>query len=171
MSYKLNPAEYTECFSIPSSVVDKHIKLAGATQLKILLIALKNAPIGINPEDISQKLHTKGLYAYTVQIHTRNTNLKVKEYSKTLQNPLNTSLLIAREGMKLFMQNYNWDLPLRSVGLRVINLKSENIAFQQDFFGTDKDDEKQEKIENSILNLREKFGNNSIKRGRNCENQ
>lgn len=122
-------------------------------------------------EDISQKLHTKGLYAYTVQIHTRNTNLKVKEYSKTLQNPLNTSLLIAREGMKLFMQNYNWDLPLRSVGLRVINLKSENIAFQQDFFGNDKDDEKQEKIENSILNLREKFGNNSIKRGRNCENQ
>ena len=71
----------------------------------------------------------------------------------------------------MFMQNYNWDLPLRSVGIRVINLKSENIAFQQDFFGNDKDDERQEKIENSILNLREKFGNNSIKRGRNCENQ
>lgn len=56
MSYKINPAEYTECFSIPASVVDKHIKLAGATQLKILLIALKNAPIGINPETISEKL-------------------------------------------------------------------------------------------------------------------
>lgn len=116
-------------------------------------------------EEISEILHAKGLYAGTIQVHTRDTNLKTKEYSCTLTNPLNTSILLAREAMKIFEKNYNWALPLRSVGFRVTNLKSDNVAFQTDIFGEDNDDEKQEIIENSILNLRKKFGNNSLKRG------
>ena len=119
-------------------------------------------------EDISEKLHSVGLYAATIQVHTRDVNLKVKEYSHTLSAPLNTSILMARKAMQLFEQNYNWDLPLRSVGFRVSNLKSDNIAFQQSIFDTDETDEQTEKIENSILDLRKKFGNNSLKRGRNC---
>lgn len=124
--------------------------------------------IGIS-EEISAILHKKGLYAATIQVHTRNTNLKTKEYSYTLQNPLNTSILIAREAMRLFEKSYNWDLPLRSVGFRVTNLKSDNVAVQTDIFGEENDDEKQEIIENSILNLRKKFGNDSLKRGTICD--
>lgn len=120
--------------------------------------------IGI-AEEISEILHAKGLYAATIQVHTRDTNLKTKEYSRTLTNPLNTSILLAREAIKIFEKNYNWALPLRSVGFRVTNLKSDNVAFQQDIFGEETDDEKQEIIENSILDLRKKFGNNSLKRG------
>ena len=45
--------------------------------------------IGI-AEEISEILHAKGLYAATIQVHTRDTNLKTKEYSHTLTNPLNT---------------------------------------------------------------------------------
>ncbi len=124
--------------------------------------------IGI-AEEISQILHEKNLYAATIQVHTRDTNLKTKEYSHTLTNPLNTSILLAREAMKIFEKNYNWGLPLRSVGFRVTNLKGDNIAFQQDVFGEETDNEKQEIIENSILDLRKKFGNQSLKRGTNCD--
>ena len=120
-------------------------------------------------EEISEILHTKGIYAATVQVHTRDTNLKTKEYSHTLTNPLNTSILLAREAMRIFEKNYNWDLPLRSVGFRVTNLKSDNVAFQTDIFGEQLQDEKQEIIENSILNVRKEFGNNSLKRGRICD--
>ena len=42
MGYSINPIEYSSAFTIPSSIVEKHIKLSGATQLKVLLIALKN---------------------------------------------------------------------------------------------------------------------------------
>ncbi len=120
-------------------------------------------------EEISQILHEKNLYAATIQVHTRDTNLKTKEYSHTLTNPLNTSILLAREAMKIFEKNYNWGLPLRSVGFRVTNLKGDNVAFQQDVFGEETDNEKQEIIENSILDLRKKFGNQSLKRGTNCD--
>ncbi|MBQ8741477.1 MAG: hypothetical protein IJY79_08030, partial [Clostridia bacterium] len=120
-------------------------------------------------EEISEILHRKGLYACTVQVHTRDTSLKTKEYSHTLTNPLNTSILLAREAMKIFEKNYNWDLPLRSVGFRVTNLKGDNVAFQTDIFGMDTDDEKQEIIENSILNVRKKFGVDSLKRGTSCD--
>lgn len=119
-------------------------------------------------EEISEILHTKGLYAATVQVHTRDTSLKVKKFSHTLQSPVNTSILIARYGMRLFEENYNWGLPLRSVGLRVLNLKGENIAFQQSIFETEKSEAQAERVENSILEVRKKFGKQSLKRGRNC---
>jgi DNA polymerase-4 len=120
-------------------------------------------------EEISQILHEKNLYAATIQVHTRDTNLKTKEYSHTLTNPLNTSILLAREAMKIFEKNYNWGLPLRSVGFRVTNLKGDNIAFQTDIFGQENNEQKQEVIENSILSVRKKFGNQSLKRGTNCD--
>lgn len=123
--------------------------------------------IGI-AEEISEILHSKGLYAATVQVHTRDTNLKTKEFSRTLQNPINTSILIAKQGMQLFNEGYNWDLPLRSVGLRVMNLKGDNIAFQQSIFSSEKSEEQAEKIENSILEVRKKFGKQSLKRGTSC---
>lgn len=119
-------------------------------------------------EEISEILHSKSLYTYTVQVHMRDVNLKTKEYSQTFTNPLNTSILIAKRAMNIFECNYSWNLPLRSVGFRVTNLKKENIAFQQDIFGDEIEDENAEKIENSILNVRKKFGNGSIKRGTNC---
>ncbi len=119
-------------------------------------------------EDISEKLHSKDLYASTIQVHTRDTALKTKEYSHTLSNPLNTSILLAREAMQIFEKNYNWDLPLRSVGFRVTNLKGDSVAFQQDLFGNEKNNEREEKIENSILSLRKKFGADSLIRGTSC---
>ncbi len=125
--------------------------------------------IGI-AEEISQILHEKNLYATTIQVHTRDTNLKTKEYSHALTNPLNTSILLAREAMKIFEKNYNWGLPLRSVGFRVTNLRGDNVAFQTDIFGQENDEQKQEVIENSILSVRKKFGNQSLKRGTNCDN-
>lgn len=125
--------------------------------------------IGI-AEEISQILHEKNLYATTIQVHTRDTNLKTKEYSHALTNPLNTSILLAREAMKIFEKNYNWSLPLRSVGFRVTNLRGDNVAFQTDIFGQENDEQKQEVIENSILSVRKKFGNQSLKRGTNCDN-
>lgn len=120
-------------------------------------------------EEISEKLHEKGLCATTIQVHTRDASLKTKEYSYTVNTPINTSMLLAREAMKIFNKNYKWNLPLRSVGFRVMNIKSDNVAFQQDLFGNFEEDERMEKIENSLLNVRKKFGKESLKRATNCD--
>ncbi len=42
MGYYLNPAEMMGMFAVPQSVADKHLRLASAEQLKVLLWCLKN---------------------------------------------------------------------------------------------------------------------------------
>ena len=117
-------------------------------------------------EEISDRLRKSGLYASGVQVHTRDTTLKTKEYSYSLDMPVNSALLIAKYAMELFDRSYNWNLPLRSVGLRAINLKDSSFAVQQDVFGQTVDNKKIEEIENSISSIKDRFGKESIKRGR-----
>lgn len=115
-------------------------------------------------EEVSDELRRTGLYAHGVQIHTRDTALKVKETSHATDSPVNSALLIAKYGMELFDKSYNWALPLRSVGIRAINLNSGG-AVQEDLFGKTEKQEKIEKIENSVFAVRDRFGKKSIKRG------
>lgn len=56
MKYTLNSNAMNAPFFVPSSVADKHIKLATATQLKVLLVFLKNVTVGTSPEDIAEFL-------------------------------------------------------------------------------------------------------------------
>ena len=56
MKYVLNPSAMLAPFFVPSSVVDKHIKLASATQLRVLLTFLKIVSIGPSPKYIAEIL-------------------------------------------------------------------------------------------------------------------
>ncbi len=110
-------------------------------------------------------LHQKGMYAGGVQVHIRTSSLVVKEFSHTFLDSTNSTLNFAKRGFELFCKNYTFGEPLRSVGLRAINLKSSKTAVQQDIFGEEIDETIEEQIEDSIYEVRKKFGNGSIKRG------
>lgn len=58
MKYMLNENNTSaqSAFSVPNIVADKHIKLATAAQLKVLLLALRAQNIEINVENISENL-------------------------------------------------------------------------------------------------------------------
>ncbi len=67
MTYSLNLESYRETFSVPSSLVHQHLKLAGALQLKVLLWICGNkglctdinqiaADLGANPTDVQDAL-------------------------------------------------------------------------------------------------------------------
>jgi len=117
-------------------------------------------------EEISDTLHKKRLFAGGVQVHIRNTSLSVKELSYSFSDSVSSGLTIAKRGFELFLKNYTFGEPLRSVGLRAINLKDAcDNAVQQDIFGESDKDLEIEKIEDSIYELKQKFGKTSIKRG------
>lgn len=117
-------------------------------------------------EDICSSLHKKNLYASGIQVHIRTSSLSVKEFSFTYPDMINSSLIFAKRGFDIFIKNYTFGEPLRSVGLRAINLKEPSeTAVQQDIFGESTEIEEIEKVENSVFELRQKFGKNSIKRG------
>lgn len=116
-------------------------------------------------EDISDQLHKKGLFAAGIQIHTRDISLKIKETTRSMENAVNSAILIAKHGMQIFDSVYAWELPLRSVGIRAVSLKDGSFGTQQDMFGITESEAKIEQIEDSVHLLRNKFGIDSIKRG------
>lgn len=116
-------------------------------------------------EYICDILKQKSLYAGGIQVHIRTATLSVKEFSLSFSEPTNCSLTFAKRGFNLFCQNYSFGEPLRSVGLRAINIKDSRIAVQQDIFGEDEQNLELERIDESLYDLRKKFGKESIVRG------
>ena len=57
MDYKLNASKLINSFSFPSEVVDKHIKLAGGLQLKVLLYCFNNPTEKIDANNIASKIN------------------------------------------------------------------------------------------------------------------
>ncbi|MBW7572034.1 DnaD domain protein [Caproiciproducens faecalis] len=56
MSYSINLGDWNSVFAVPCSVVDKHIKLAGSVQLKVLLWELRHAGENIEAAEIAKAL-------------------------------------------------------------------------------------------------------------------
>ncbi len=120
-------------------------------------------------EYICAKLKQKNLFAGGVQVHIRTSSLAVKEFSQSFSDPTNCSLTLAKRGFALFCRNYTFGEPLRSVGIRAINIKDSKIAVQQDFFGENDQIIELERIDDSVHKLRQKFGSKSIIRGTNIK--
>lgn len=117
-------------------------------------------------ESISETLRQHNLYATGVQVHIRTASLSVREFSKTFQDATNCAPILAKRGFELFKEQYHFAEPLRSVGLRAINLKEESEAEQIDMFGEKEIDRKTEMVEDSLYKVRQKFGKEAVKRGR-----
>lgn len=56
MDYYLNPANFNSAFSVPSAVVDRHLKFAKAEHVKILLYLLKNMSDDLSKSTIASEL-------------------------------------------------------------------------------------------------------------------
>lgn len=113
---------------------------------------------------VSDELRELSLFAGGVQVHIRTSSLAVKEFSRSFPDTTNSAVTIAERGMELLKSNWNFSEPLRSVGIRAINLKNIEAAVQTDIFGTSEKQAEKEKIENSIYNVRKSFGKLSITR-------
>ncbi|MBR5774433.1 MAG: DnaD domain protein [Clostridia bacterium] len=54
MSYKINPDKWNKIFAVPAEVVDKHIRLAGSAQLKVLLWTLRTDSDKFDVDELSK---------------------------------------------------------------------------------------------------------------------
>ena len=65
---------------------------------------------------------------------------------------------IAETALKLFKDNYSWRNNVRALSVRAINLQSEDAPVQLDLSGDYRQRDKRKKIDDTVLNLREKYG-------------
>lgn len=113
-------------------------------------------------ESVAGRLRKHGLKCTTVSISVRDKELYSFERQGKLTGPTFLSGDIARKAMDLFLANYRWDKPIRSVGVRGADLVTADGHEQINLFTGSK--ERIEALEVSIDGLRKRFGQYSIQR-------
>ena len=56
MSYQINLGQWNSVFAVPSALVDRHIKLASQTQLRVILYLLRHSGENIGTESLCNAL-------------------------------------------------------------------------------------------------------------------
>ncbi|MBO4950587.1 MAG: DNA polymerase IV [Clostridia bacterium] len=113
-------------------------------------------------EKVAYRLRSAGFAAKTVCISVRSTGLVTTEKQMHVELTSN-AVEIADAATRLYIENYNVNKPVRSVGIRTTNLISKNIGVQLELF--DKSYLKREKlakIDNTVDEIRGRYGVDSI---------
>ena len=114
-------------------------------------------------ESVAARLRESGLKGRTVQISLRDTALFSVERQLKLPQSTFISKEICMAAMGLLAENYRWERPLRSIGVRACDLVSAHDNVQLSLLD-DQNREKQERLEHAIDDIRRRFGHYSIGR-------
>ncbi len=115
-------------------------------------------------EEVGRELRREGLEAHSVAVHIRDNRLQVKEFMTGLPHSLQSAKILADEGIRLLKKNYGFEYPLRSVGIRAINLREHSPLLQLSFFEDNMNIIKQGILEQSVDKVRERFGDGAVVR-------
>ena len=115
-------------------------------------------------ESVAERMRELGLQAKTVEISLRRNDLSGFIRQKKLDQPTHISTELCGAAMGLLCANYNWELPLRSIGVRGSQLVPLGSARQLSFYDDEIKRDRREKLEFVIDTIRHRYGHYSIDR-------
>ena len=115
-------------------------------------------------ESVAARLRDYGLKCTGVQIYLRDNKLYSITRQKKIKKPSYLSTDILDAAMELLVNSYDWQNPLRSVGVRAIDLVTENTYMELSLFDDNDKIIEQENLAHTIDSLRKRFGHDSILR-------
>lgn len=113
-------------------------------------------------EQVTYRLRKENMLASVVNVHIKTKDFKTFSHQKKLDNPTSSTKIIYAEVKKLINELYKGD-DIRLLGVRVDNLVSED-EMQLSLF-INQNSKKQEKLDQAIDKLKDKYGYKFIKRG------
>ena len=116
-------------------------------------------------ESVAARLRKNGFRCRVVEISVRDNELYSFTRQHKIMNATNITAEIAKEAYRIFKENYTWQKPIRSVGVRGADLVTDNYWEQIDLFMNMEQREKQMKVDSAIDVLRKRFGYFCIQRG------
>ena len=116
-------------------------------------------------ESVAARLRENGFKCRVVEISVRDKELFSFTRQRKLDHTTNVTREIAEEAFRLFQENYNWQKPIRSVGVRGVDLVNDNYWEQIDLFSSVEFREKQMKVDTAVDDIRRRFGFYSVQRG------
>lgn len=114
-------------------------------------------------ESVAMRMRKDGLKGRTVTISVRDKSLNQFTRQGHTRAHTDVSTEILEAAMKLFLRNYNWNEPIRSIGLSVSEFDYEDTV-QFDMSGSVEKREKMQKLEKAVDNIRGRFGVYSVQR-------
>jgi len=117
-------------------------------------------------ESVASRLRDNHFVGKNIGVSIRDNELFCFSRQKKIAIPTNISSEIAQNAMVLFKDNYEWKKPIRSVGVRVSELMTRDCFYQLDLFSDPIKRSKQLKADIVVDVLRNRFGYDSIMRGR-----
>jgi len=115
-------------------------------------------------ESVAARMREHGFKCRTVQITVRNSLLFSFTVQGKLNRPTNLSADLAAKAVALFREHYNWENPIRSIGLRGCDLLAADTHEQLCLFADEDKWLKQERLELTVDELRRRFGHFSVQR-------
>lgn len=116
-------------------------------------------------ESVAARLRENGFKCRVVEISVRDNGLFSFTRQRKIDHATNVTREIAEEAYRLFKGNYNWQKPIRSVGVRGADLVNDNYWEQLDLFSSAEQREKQMKVDEAVDTIRKRFGFYSVQRG------
>lgn len=149
---------------VSGDYVPKNISIGNSTTTPHDLITEQDIKITLYvlAESVAARLRESGLRCNTVSISIRYNDLYAIERQAKLDFTTCTSTTIAKRAYELFEKNTN-GVPVRSLGVRAMNLVSEQEA-QLSLFPEVKKDAKLQRIETNVDWLRGRYGHYIIQR-------
>lgn len=130
--------------------------LVNDLDVKIILMALS--------ESVASRLRENGFQCKVVEISIRDNELYHFSRQCKLKRLTNITDEIVQAAYRLFKDNYRWEHPIRSLGVRGCDLVSDDMPYQLDLFISEQKREKLEKMDQVVDEIRARFGYQSIQR-------
>jgi DNA polymerase-4 len=115
-------------------------------------------------ESVAERMRDLGLMARTVQISLRTNDLEWCERQMGLPKPSMISSELTEAAMALLKSHYQWEKPLRSIGIRGTNLVPIDSVRQLSIFDDEARRTRMERLEYAIDGIRRRFGYHSLGR-------
>ena len=114
-------------------------------------------------ESVARRMRRDAFKGTTISISVRTNELESFTRQCKLPAPTNVSEEFIRNAMELFRANYNWEKPIRSIGVSVTDFCFDE-SYQFDLTGTVEHREKLERLETAVDSLKDRYGNYCIQR-------
>ncbi len=152
--------EHEEVKSFYSIRIPKSVSNGTTTPRDITDIDDATTVIYALSELIAVRLRKYNLVANGIALSIRYTTLDGISKQKPLSFPTSNSADLAKSAVELLNEMHRFPTPLRAITVAAIRLEDKSIK-QLNFF----DDEKEDKLEECVDKIRNKFGFSSIRRG------
>lgn len=116
-------------------------------------------------ESVSARLRENNFACNVVEISVRDNELYSFTRQKKISNPTDITNEIAETALELFRENYKWEKPIRSIGVRASDLTNPCCTTQLSLFIDEAYRDKLRRADRTVDEIRRRFGYKSIQRG------